>query len=69
MSNRAKRIGLHAVIFLAAAYGSISAYGEHRDFLRLLGGFSIAYFFVLMGGALGDLSHEERQPEQSETSA
>jgi hypothetical protein len=67
MTNRQKRIALHIIIFLVAAYGSISAYGEHQDFLRLIGGFSIAYFFVILGSLLGDLGREEEQTNADES--
>ena len=64
MSLRNKRIALHIFIFLAAAFGAISAYGEHRDFMRLLGGFGIAYAFVILGGVLSDLKHAEKHPSK-----
>lgn len=64
MSIRQKRIALHVFIFLAAAYGAIASYREHRDFLRLLGGFGIAYAFVTLGGVLNELKHAEKNPSK-----
>lgn len=65
MTNRAKRIGLLVLVFLLAAYGSIASYGEHRDLLKLLGGFGIAYGFFFLGDAYGELRAADEADKRS----